>query len=139
MSRFVMYNGKGGVEPSASKLEKGKRYEVVSITLENTKIVTLKGVEGTFNYNWFDDCDEGVVLDTKVMKPAYLARLTTYRKNFESCVGTCLILKKANKRGNFKETTTSPIKKIENIYGNIYKVETENSIYITEVNIRAVV
>lgn len=139
MGRFVIYNGKGVNEPNISLLEKGKRYEVESETLDfKYNVLRLKGLPGEFNTYLFDDCGEGIFLGTKVMKPVHLAKITIYRDDFESCVGMPLRLRKLEKGEMFVDTVTTPIKKVEHIYSNIYKVETENTVYIVEVNKRTV-
>ena len=135
MGRVVIYNGKG---EDTVLLEKGKRYEVESETLDlKCNVVTLKGIPGKFEACLFDDCGEGVHLNTKVMKPSYIAKVTVYSNDINSYLGVRLKIRFLEGE-KIKTKMTTPVQKIEQIYGNIYKFETSNSVYITEVTKRTV-
>ena len=138
MGRYVIYNGKGKEVEKNRCLTEGKKYEIVLETLyQECKTVRLKGIPGEYDASLFEDVEEGIHLNTKVMKPAYLAKATIYQ-NINSYIGGMLLLEKLNSRNEFEEFRTTPVEKIENIYGDIYKIETKNSVYITEVRKRTV-
>ena len=139
MGRYVIFTGKGKNIASTQCLVEGKKYEIEFETLyREYKTVRLRGIPGEFDASLFDDADEGIVLNTKVMKPACFAQAILYRNDINSYIGCIMRLKKLNEKNKFKEISTSRVEKIEHIYGNIYKIETMNTVYITDVKKRTV-
>lgn len=139
MGSYVIYNGKGKNLANTECLVEGRRYEVEFETLyRECNTVKLRGIPFEFDVSLFDDEGKGVVLDTKVMKPAYLAKANIYQNDIYSYIGHMMVIKKLDEKNKFNSITTSGVEKIEQIYGNIYKIETQNSVYITEINRRTV-
>jgi len=133
VGKEVIYNGGkdsyyGCTEPTA--LIKGKRYKVVG---ENDRgwqtDLRLEGEVGEFNSVWFNEAEP---------KRTFFAITIEYH-DVNWYVGKRISLAKLHKKEAYFETvTTSPVLSVEHIYGNMYKIETKNSVYITEVERRTV-
>jgi len=139
MKKFVVYNG--GTESNLlvcttpSVLEKGKRYEVVGQTYyAEDNAYTLKHIGGYFDAKWFDECETV----KEKSKSSYLAKVNIYSNDMSSYVGVRMKIDYLD--GNeVKTKMTTPVESISSIYDSIYRIETEDSVYITEVNKRTVV
>lgn len=129
MGKFVIYNG--GTEAfyhtsNPSVLVKGDRYEVVEeIQSSFYTNYTLKGIQGEFNSVWFDEVKE---------KKVYLAKTLVYTADIKSLIGRRLHVRRVKDDDTVESVTTALIVNIEHVYGDIYKLETENTVYVTEVN-----
>lgn len=127
MVKIVRYNGGtesyyGCTEPT--ELVKGKHYEVVHEKVRSWQTdYVLKGIKGCFNSCWFDKIS--------VEKPAFMAIAHEIPKVGERC--KCSKLDVVNGSLNIFPWSTSPVREILVIENNIYKVKTNNSIYIIEV------
>lgn len=124
MAKIVRYNGgtdsyKGCSDPSSLVL--GKDYEVVH---ENDRgfqtDYILRGVKGNFNSCWFDE-----------VSPTFMAISKTVPIIGQRCV--CSKLELINGQLNMNECLTSTVIEAVNIGNNIYKVTTNNSVYIIQV------
>ena len=68
------------------------------------------------------------------MKPAYFSKLEVlHPDNMEFYLDFCLDLKILEKGKKFKNARTSLVQSIAHVYGNIYKIETEDA-YLEVVN-----
>ena len=76
----------------------------------------------------------GAVEEREEIKQTWLANGVIY-KPLESYIGKPMLLARITENGK-EFTTTSKVISIEKVYANIYKVETENSVYITKCKIR---
>ena len=70
------------------------------------------------------------------VKKAWLAKANIYTNDVESLVGRRIYMRRLNKENQLEDVTIPPIESVENVYGNIYKLETMNAIYIVEMNFR---
>jgi len=138
MKKYVVYNG--GTETkipactNPSILVKGKRYEVLIQTLEaENNTYTLKNIEGYFDVKWFDDENAVTVVKNK---PVYFAKAVVYG-DISNFLYSMLRLKKLVKE-KYKMITTNPIISIVHVYSSIYKLETKDEVYITDVLERTV-
>lgn len=123
MTKLVRYNGeklsyKSCSDPSL--LVVGKVYEVQhEEDLGFQTNYTLKGVKGEFNSVWFDEIEIPVVMALSKKQP----ELGKPLKNF-------LIF---NKDAVRQVLQTTPIQNIEIVERNVFKVLTQNTIYIVQV------
>ena len=138
MKKIVVY--KGGTKQdlllctAPSALVKGKRYEVISQKFfDEGNAYELKNVEGYFDVKWFYDENEILM---KKDKPVYFAKAVVYG-DISNFIGRMFRLNKLVKE-KYKMITTEPIINIEHVYSSIYKIETENEVYITYVAERTV-
>ncbi len=131
---FVIYNG--GKEAyygcdAPEDLVKGKRYKVVAEEIKPYQTnLTLHGVNGKFNSVWFDKDN-----DDENMKKVWFAKAITYN-NIEMFLGKPMRLIRLHDGGPSELVTTSYVESIDKVYGNVYKIETANSVYITDVKKR---
>ncbi len=126
MPKKVIYNG--GTQgywccSDSSALIIGKVYELKEVyEADFYTYYVLKGVAGRFNSTWFDD-----------LKPyfAYANVLPKVGARF-SCSRV-----KVNDEGNLvvSNINTSMVEKVDVLEDGIYKVTTQNSVYIVQVNI----
>lgn len=138
MKKIVVY--KGGTEQdlllctAPSALVKGKRYEVISQKFfDEGNAYELKNVEGYFDVKWFDDENEILM---KKDKPVYFAKAVIYG-DISNFLYTRFYLKKLVKE-KYKMILTKPIRSVDHIYGCVYKLDTEDAVYITYVIERTV-
>lgn len=117
MRKFVKYVGK-----TTRSLVKGKCYLVKEFDLHNN-IYTLETVEGVFPRYMFEEVSERYVQQ----KSTYIAFSKTMPK-----IGDELFLVRIEK-GNIQPVRTSAILDISYVEGDIYRIETENSVYLTEI------
>lgn len=124
MAKIVRYNG--GTENICScsnpkNLIWGKDYEVVHEDNRGPQIkYILRGVNGAFNSCWFDE-----------VSPTFMAISKTVPIIGQRCV--CSKLELINGQLNMNESLTSTVKEAINIGNNIYKVTTNNSVYVIQV------
>ena len=117
----LSYSDSGCTAPT--KLIVGQNYEVETIKpLSWQTIITLKGVKGFFNAAWFDDVEGEITPNT------YLAC-----SKLKPRVGQRLIVDVMT-NGKLNTAQISTIKSVEPISTNIFRVETQNSIYIIQVD-----
>lgn len=133
VGKVVTYNGGTDAIFACScpnNLVCGKRYLVTSETIMDFQTnVHLRGVVGEFNSVWFDE--------VKVEKKKWLAIATLYNKP-EFFIGKRISLKRLCEDMEALETVnTSTILSIRKIYEDVYLIETENSVYVTKVKLRA--
>lgn len=132
VGKVVVYNG--GTESvygcsSPSALICGKRYLVTSECVSGWQTnVELKGVTGEFNSVWFDE----VIYNKK----EWLAEVTLYNSPVLLTGKRISLLRLHEDTGAFEAVTTSEIKSVKKVYGNIYLIETKNNVYVTKVNLR---
>ena len=117
MKQYVKYTGK-----TNRFLTKGKCYCVKEFDITN-RIYRLDGIDGIFPSYMFEEVAERFVQQ----KPTYIAFSKTMPK-----LGDKIFLVRIV-GGNIDPVTISPIEDIEYIGGYIYRLETENSIYLTEI------
>ena len=134
MKKYVVYNEKGNERKELAIFKPGMRYEVESISFsEGCMYYTLKGFEGLFSEEYFEDENE---INFKKNKPVYFAKAVAYY-DMSSYIGSRFSLMKLVKE-KFRMTVTTPIISVEYIYGNVYKIETEDVVYITAIAERTV-
>ena len=125
MAKYVRYNGdtisyKGCDSPLI--LEKGKVYEVqFEEDLGWQTNYKLKGLNGNFNSVWFNEVEIPVVMALSNEQP----------KLKESMKDILCFIK--NDKLYIKTQKTTPVQSIEKIEENIFKVFTQNTIYIVQV------
>lgn len=117
MGNFVKYKGK-----TNRFLINGKCYEVESFDYV-TNEYSLKNVEGKYLNCFFEEIPSRFVQQ----KPTYIAFTKEMTK-----IGKESFVIRINK-GKIEPVTTSEIKDISYLGGDIYRLETENSVYITEI------
>lgn len=69
-------------------------------------------------------------------KKHWLARATIGKINIESMLGERLYIQRFTNKNGYEFATIPPIEKIDHVSGNIYKIETRNAVYVTEISIR---
>lgn len=133
LGKEVIYNGGTGsfcgcTEPT--ELVAGKRYKVVGENVGGWQTdLQLSGVEGEFNSIWFNEVEP---------KQVFFAKATEYHEP-NWYIGKQITIDKLHKEDVWFETViTSPVISVEHVYGSVYKIETENTVYITEVKTRTV-
>lgn len=119
MAKKVRYNG--GTESwstcsDPTELVVGKVYEIVSSKDCGWQTnYTLKGVTGEFNSTWFDE----------IVYKAIATGIPVIGESYNCC--------KLNEKLEGLLITTSPVKEIDHMGNNIYKVTTCNNVYIVMV------
>lgn len=124
MAKRVIYNG--GTESygscsDPSVLTVGKEYEIVSVKVYNWHTdYKLKGIDGTFNSVWFNEVtNEKVYIAIAKSLPKIGEKFDCYKLDV--------------KQREYTSWSTSPVRGIELLGNNIYKVKTCNSIYLVSV------
>lgn len=127
MTHKVRYNGKTRSYydcSSPDNLVVGKEYEVVSSRDRGWQTdYTLKGVAGEFNSVWFDDVssEENIYMVVASEVPVIGKRYSCHK------------IEVINGRIKLSGWSTSPVKEINQMGNNIYRVTTHNSVYIVNV------
>lgn len=125
MAKYVRYNGetssfRGSSNPNL--LVVGKVYEVLQKKdLSFQTNYSLRGVKGEFNSVWFDDIEIPVVMALSNEPP----------KLKESMKGILCISR--DDKLYIKTKQTTPVQCIEKIEKSVFKVFTQNTIYIVQV------
>ena len=125
MAKLVRYNGekvsyKGCDSPT--NLVKGKVYEVqFEEDLGWQTNYKLKGLNGNFNSVWFNEVEIPVVM-----------ALSNEQPKLKESMKDILCFTK-NDKLYIKTQKTTPVQSIEKIEENIFKVFTQNTIYIVQV------
>ena len=117
MKQYVKYIGK-----TNRILIKGKCYQIKEFDLSN-KIYRLEGIDGIFPSYMFEEVAQRYLQQ----KPTYIAFAKSMPK-----IGDKIFLVRIVD-GKIDPVTISPVEDIEYIGGYIYKLETENSVYLTEI------
>ena len=127
MAKIVRYNGGtksyyGCSEPNV--LVVGMEYEVFAANDRGWQTdYTLKGISGSFTSAWFDEVDSS---SSTFMAIAHC--IPTVGKKCE-----CAKLKFVNGKPTLVSWSTSPVKEIQDMGNNIYRVTTRNSVYIVQI------
>ena len=127
MTKQVRYNG--GTESyygcsDPINLVVGEEYEVVFSRERGWQTdYTLKGVDGEFNFVWFDEVssDDKVYMAISQEVPAIGERYSCYK------------IESNNGQPKLVSRSTSTVKEISYLGNNIYQVTTRNSVYIVNV------
>ncbi len=124
MAKIVRYNGGKESYYSCSdpaNLVWGKDYEVVHERKRAFQTdYILKGVTGTFNSCWFNEITSTFMAISKSV-PVVGKRCA------------CARLELIDNQINLNECLTSQVKEVQNIGNNIYKVTTNNTVYVVQV------
>lgn len=118
MKKFVKYIG-----TSQNGFITGEVYELGELLNDRNKI-TLTGINGLFDFDLFEEVEQP--MNTK---PTYIA-FAKHRPKIGKDFFVVRIVK-----GIFEPVKISNIINSSFLEGNIYRIETENSVYITEVSI----
>ena len=128
MAKKVVYNGGtqsyyGCSEPT--NLIIGKEYEVVNERDRGWQTdYSLKGIRGEYNSAWFEE-------QPKPKERVYMA--VAHIAPIPGVMCSCSKIEIVGGQPKLIPSTTSTVKKVENIGNNIYRVETQNSVYIVNV------
>ena len=100
----------------------GKEYEVIQKKESDwhTEYI-LRGVKGEFNSVWFDEVSENIYMAVSRRKPE------------PGKIYACSKLEFIGGKLKLKCWTTSIVKNVEHLGNDIFKVKTENNIYIIKV------
>lgn len=116
-TKWVKYVGN-----TTTNLIKGKFYSVTAIDFHSDAF-TLEGIEGKFSRNMFQEVEETEVLQ----KQSYIA----FAKRIPE-IGKELFLVRIE-NGNIQPVNITEIIDVSFLEGDIYRIETENSVYMTEI------